>query len=531
MKTVSLILLMLIFQIMNIFGQERDRQPAVSGSFYPAGSERLRSELSGYFAGFDRPRDGVHVRAILVPHAGYVFSGHTAAAGFATIPSGAAYDNIFLIGVSHRYAFEGAAVFTSGNMVTPLGIVPVNGELGKKLQSTNRWFISKEEAHGPEHSLEVQLPFIQYRFRTVPTVVPVLIGTKNLNVIKAIASGLEPWFNDRNLFIISSDFSHYPSAEDAFRADRLVSDAIVKGDPEEFIRTIRKIESSGIENLATAMCGWPAGLVLLYLAHKSDGLVFRNVEYTNSGDSPRGSKDEVVGYNAIVLEGKTAARTGQEGTEYPSGADCVPDDDSRLSAASAAGASDRTGSQTEPFSLTGAEQETLFAIAREAISARLEQRKPSDVAAEKLTPRLNEPLGAFVTITIDGDLRGCIGRFTSHDPLWEVVSTMATEAAFSDPRFPALTKQEYPSIHLEISVLGPMRKVQSSKEIRIGQHGIYIKKGYRSGTLLPQVAEERRWTVEQFLGYCARDKAGIGWDGWKDQDAEIFVYEAYVFGE
>ena len=498
MKTVSLILVMLIFPLMNIFGQERDRQPVVSGSFYPAGSERLRSELAGYFAGFGEPRDGVHVRAILVPHAGYVFSGHTAAAGFAAIPSGATYDNIFLIGVSHRYAFEGAAVFTSGNLVTPLGTMKVNSELGRQLQSTNRWFIPKDEAHGPEHSLEVQLPFIQYRFKPVPPVVPVLIGTKNLNVLKAIAAGLEPWFNDRNLFIISSDFSHYPSAEDARRADRMVSDAIVKGDPEDFLRTVRNIESSGIENLATAMCGWPAGLVLLYLADKSEGLVFRNVEYTNSGDSPRGSSDEVVGYNAIVLEG-TAAK--------------------------------QTGSQPEPFSLTEAEQETLFAIAREAITARLEQRKPAAVAATKLTPRLREPLGAFVTITIDGDLRGCIGRFTSPDPLWEVVGTMVTEAAFSDPRFPALTKQEYPSIHIEISVLGPMNKVQSAKEIRIGQHGIYLKNGYRSGTLLPQVAEERGWTVEQFLGYCARDKAGIGWDGWKDRDTEIFVYEAYVFGE
>jgi AmmeMemoRadiSam system protein B/AmmeMemoRadiSam system protein A len=499
MKTVSLILVMLIFPLMNIFGQEHDRQPVVSGSFYPAGSERLRSELAGYFTGFGEPRAGVHVRAIIVPHAGYVFSGHTAAAGFAAIPSGATYDNIFLIGVSHRYAFEGAAVFTSGNLVTPLGTMKVNSELGRKLQSTNRWFIPKDEAHGPEHSLEVQLPFIQYRFKSVPPVVPVLIGTKNLNVLKAIAAGLEPWFNDRNLFIISSDFSHYPSAEDARRADGMVSDAIVKGDPEGFLRTVSTIESSGIENLATAMCGWPAGLVLLYLADKGDGLVFRNVEYTNSGDSPRGSSDEVVGYNAIVLEGRAQAA--------------------------------RTVSQSEPFSLTEEEQETLFATARESISARLDHRQPSAVAGTRLTPRLREPLGAFVTITIDGDLRGCIGRFTSPDPLWEVVGTMAEEAAFSDPRFPALTKKEYPSIHIEISVLGPMKKVQSADEIRIGKHGIYLKKGYRSGTLLPQVAEERGWTVEQFLGYCARDKAGIGWDGWKDRDTEIFVYEAYVFGE
>ena len=499
MKTVSLILIMLINPLMNIFGQERDRQPVVSGSFYPSGSERLRSELTGYFTSLGKPAPDAEVRAILVPHAGYVYSGHTAAAGFATIPAGTVYDNIFLIGVSHRYAFEGAAVFTSGNLVTPLGTLKVNRELGEKLKSTNKWFIEKDEAHGPEHSLEVQLPFIQHRFISTPEIVPILIGTRNTTVLKAIASGLQPWFNGNNLFVISSDFSHYPSGEDARRVDRMASDAFVKGDPDGFLRTIRSIESSGVENLATAMCGWPAGLVLLYLAEKSDFLVFRNVEYTNSGDSPGGSSDEVVGYNAIVLEKKPAASPSR--------------------------------SADEAFSLTAAERQTLLSIAREAISARLDKRKPTAVAELKLTPRLREPLGAFVTITKDGDLRGCIGRFTSAGPLWQVIGEMATEAAFSDSRFTSLTKAEYPSIHLEISVLGPMKKIQSVSEIKIGRHGIYLKQGYRSGTLLPQVAEERGWNVEQFLGYCARDKAGIGWDGWKNKDTEIFIYEAYVFGE
>ena len=501
MKTVSLILVMLIIPLMNIFGQGggRDRQPAVAGSFYPSGSDRLRSEVAGYFAAADEPLPGAQVRALIVPHAGYVYSGSTAAAGFAAVPADALYDNIFLIGVSHRYAFEGAAVFASGNLVTPMGTLKVNRELGEKLKATNKWFIEKDEAHGPEHSLEVQLPFIQYHFKNAPAVIPILIGTRNTSVLKAIASGLQPWFNDRNLFIISSDFSHYPSYEDACRVDKLASDAILKGDPDNFLKTIRSIEASGTENLATAMCGWPAGLVLLYLADNSDGLVIRNVGYTNSGDSPRGGRDEVVGYNAIVVENKTA-------------------DDKKASAAAA-------------FSLTAEERKTLLGIAREAISARLKGTSPAAVAPARLTAHLREPLGAFVTITKDGDLRGCIGRFTSTEPLWKVIGDMALEAAFGDPRFPDLTSAEYPAINLEISVLGPMKKINETSEIKIGKHGIYLKKGYRSGTLLPQVAEERGWSVEQFLGYCARDKAGIGWDGWKARDTEIFVYEAYVFGD
>lgn len=496
---------------MNIFGQGRDRQPAVAGSFYPSGSVQLRNELAGYFSGAGDPKPGAHVMALVVPHAGYVFSGQTAARGYASVPADAVYDNIFLIGVSHRYAFEGAAVFTSGDMVTPLGTVHVNREIGEKLMSVNKWFIEKDEAHGPEHSLEVQLPFIQYHFSNTPAIVPILIGTRNTTVLKAIASGLRPWFNDRNLFIISSDFSHYPSYEDARRVDRLASDAIVRGDPDNFLRTIRKIESSGTPNLATAMCGWPAGLVLLYLAADSDRVTFRNVGYSNSGDSPRGARDEVVGYNAIVAEKKAGAANTKDA------------ENKTVSREGASGG--------DYFVLTSEEKWTLLRIAREAIAARLKGSNQPAVPATKLTPRLTEPLGAFVTITKDGDLRGCIGRFTSPDPLYKVVAEMALEAAFDDPRFPALTSSEFSSVHLEISVLGPMKKINDISEIKIGKHGIYLKKGYRSGTLLPQVAQERGWNVEQFVGYCARDKARIGWDGWKDKDTEIFVYEAYVFGE
>ena len=529
MKTVSLILITLIIPLMNIFGQGRDRHPAVAGSFYPSSSDRLRNELGGYFNNAGEPKPGARVVALLVPHAGYVYSGRTAAQGFAAVPAEAIYDNIFLIGVSHRYAFEGAAVFTSGNMVTPLGTMQVNREIGQKLESTNKWFIEKDEAHGPEHSLEVQLPFIQYHFKNIPMIVPILIGTRNTTVLKAVASGLQPWFNDRNLFIISSDFSHYPSYEDACRVDRLASDAIVRGDPEGFLKTIRSIEASGTGNLATAMCGWPAGLVMLYLADKSEGVTIRNAGYSNSGDSPRGDRDEVVGYNAIVAEKKAVEGNKATAANRSEGGD-------RAAAANSSAAGNRNtagekASGAGEFTLTAEERRALLGIAREAVSAKLKGTRPATVPEASITERLRQPLGAFVTITMDGDLRGCIGRFTASDPLYKVVAAMALEAAFSDPRFPALTSAEYPAISLEISVLSPMKKVDDISEIKIGRHGIYLKNGYRSGTLLPQVAQERRWSVEQFLGYCARDKAGIGWDGWKDKDTEIFVYEAYVFGE
>jgi len=134
--------------------------------------------------------------------------------------------------------------------------------------------------------------------------------------------------------------------------------------------------------------------------------------------------------------------------------------------------------------------------------------------------------GAFVTIKIGGNLRGCIGRFISSDPLYEVVKASAISSAFEDPRFPPLTKEEYAKTDIEITVLGPLQEIAGPNEIILGKHGIYIKKDFRSGTMLPQVAIEQGWTVEQFLGYTSRDKAGLGWDGWKD--AELFVYEGVV---
>ena len=139
---------------------------------------------------------------------------------------------------------------------------------------------------------------------------------------------------------------------------------------------------------------------------------------------------------------------------------------------------------------------------------------------------LKKPMGAFVTLKINGALRGCIGRFLSSEPLYSVVSESAISSAFEDPRFSPLTKDEYKKTDIEITVIGPLKKINNINEIVLGKHGIYIKKGQRAGTMLPQVATENGWSLEEFLGYTSRDKAGLGWDGWKD--AEISIYEGVV---
>jgi hypothetical protein len=186
----------------------------------------------------------------------------------------------------------------------------------------------------------------------------------------------------------------------------------------------------------------------------------------------------------------------------------------------------------DSFSFTDTEKEQLFKIVKSSIRSRLYNEQKYLPDERSISSNLKKPMGAFVTLKINGSLRGCIGNFNmsgSPEPLFKVVSESAISSAFEDPRFSPLTKEEYKNTDIEITVLGPLKKISNINEIILGKHGIYIKKGSRAGTMLPQVATENGWTVEQFLGYTSRDKAGIGWDGWKD--AEIFIYEGVVLEE
>jgi hypothetical protein len=332
----------------------------------------------------------------------------------------------------------------------------------------------------------------------MPPIVPVIIGTDDEKTVKKIAEALRPWFTPENLFIISSDFSHYPAYKDAVETDNMTAKSIMSGSPKTFLSTLSKNASKQIPGLVTSMCGWTSGLTLLNLAEGDNNLEIKLVDYSNSGDSPNAGKDEVVGYNAIVMI------------------------DKKQNEATAQGA-------TSSFSFTENEKKQLFNIARGSIQAKLNGNNKFVIDEKTISENLKKPLGAFVTLKINGALRGCIGRFISSESLFSVVQESAISSAFEDPRFSQLTKDEYKKTDIEITVIGPLKKINSIKEIVLGKHGIYIKKDNRAGTMLPQVAIENGWTVEEFLGFTSRDKAGLGWDGWKD--AELFIYEGVVLEE
>jgi len=337
----------------------------------------------------------------------------------------------------------------------------------------------------------VQLPFLQYWLKKPFKIVPIIIGTQTESTVHEIANELKPYFNNENLFVISSDFSHYPTYEGALDADKATGNAISLNSPEEFLKTIKLNDTKKLTGLVTSCCGWSSVLTLLYLSSKTPGITINHIQYQNSGDSPYGDHSRVVGYHAFTFVRES-----------------IP--------------TEKSG-----FNLSDKEKAQLLLLARTTIEYKLKNKDYNPT--ESFSENLKSNCGAFVTLHKKGSLRGCIGRFITNEPLYVVVQQMALAAAFEDTRFSPVKPGEMDDIDIEISVLTPLKRINSIDEFEYGKQGIYIKKGYRTGTFLPQVADETRWTKEEFLGHCAQDKAGIGWDGWKD--AELYTYEALVFGE
>ena len=472
--------------------QEPTVRPATqAGRFYEGNAQRLGAEVDSLLAVHAKDRQLEGLAALIVPHAGYYFSGNVAAAAYAAIPDTAHYKRIFLLGPSHHVWVDGASVNTEADYyATPLGEVKVDVETARQLVAADSVFSYQPEAHDREHCLEVQLPFLQRRLGEVPPIVPIIISTNDFLKLKRIAEALKPYLTKENLFVVSSDFSHYPSYEDAYEVDAKTGKAVESGDVERFIQTLEENARSGKRNLATSACGELAIATLLLMMEGKYEV--KHLLYQNSGDIDNHDHSRVVGYHAFAIKSLSPNK----------------------------GKGDATG-----FSLSDDEKRMLKDIALTSIKDSL-NGKPI-VYHPTLTSNLASKCGAFVSLHKQGRLRGCIGHFGEDVPLHEIVAKMARAAAFEDPRFMPLRKDELDDTDIEISVLTPMRRIQSLDEFELHRHGIYIRKGYHSGTFLPQVADEVNWTKEEFVGHCAQDKAGIGWDGWKD--AELYVYEAIVF--
>ncbi|HAQ64265.1 MAG TPA: TIGR00296 family protein [Bacteroidales bacterium] len=464
---------------------EEIRPPAVAGQFYPSSPGSLKDSIERLFAKTTpSPEENGYLRALIVPHAGYQYSGTTAAQAFSLIPDDRNFDRFFLIGNSHQSTYNGAAVFKGKGFATPLGVVPCDDIIAEELSRLGN-FSFGSEIHQYEHSLEVMVPFLQYKLNYNYKIVPILMGTDNPAICRQVAEVLSPWFTKDNLFIISTDCSHYPNAANALKTDRITARLIAAGNIDDLYEWLRSVKLRDDPALVTALCGAGAVMTLMHLCSINSTGKLKPVQYSHSGMASPDKSSRVVGYQAMAAWED----------EYS-------------------------------FNLSETDKTQLLEIAFQSIQGKL-KRQPQELNKEKLSEALKTPRGAFVSIYLKGKLHGCIGRIESAEPLWEVVKQMAVEAAFNDFRFKPISKAELPELTIEISILTPLRQISSPAEFEPGRHGIYIKKGHNTGTFLPQVALTTGWNRYEMLNHCSEQKAGLAPDGWKT--AELYVYEAIVF--
>lgn len=474
-------------------GSLQNRKPYAAGRFYTDKPVELRNQLQQLFSKAVQRKAGNTPLAILAPHAGYVYSGEVAASAFNQIDPNRKFERIFIIGSSHTATFKGASVYCTGHYETPLGIVEVDFNLVRQLVAENEILKDYPEPHLYEHSLEVQLPFLQVHLKTDFKIVPVIIGSSTVETAKKLAAVFKPFLNEKNLFVISSDFSHYPEYEDARKADRATAEAIQTNKASKLLAALEGNECKNISGLATSLCGWSSVLTLLYMTEQMPDISVDLIQYKNSGDSVYGDKDRVVGYYAIsFFRGKPEK-------------------------------------QQDEFSISDADKAYLIKLAHETISAYINTGTVPEIDPTKLSATVKSLRGAFVTLYKNGILSGCIGHFEANRPFWEIVQSMAVAAATQDFRFSRVQPDELSQIKIEVSALTPLKRIKSADEFILGKHGIYMKQGDSTGTFLPKVAASTGWNKDEFLGHCAQDKAGLGWFGWKT--AELYTYEALVFGE
>jgi len=408
------------------------KEPSVAGTFYPADTKELQNMVEEFLSKAEKIHNEGRPIALISPHAGYVFSGQVAAYGYKEI-KGSDINKIILIGPSHRVGFKGASIYTKGSFRTPLGNIKINEKLAGSLLNENADVKFYPEAYEKEHSLEVQLPFLQTVLKEF-TIVPILVGSPTRQTFEHLTSRLAEILDDNTLLVVSTDLSHYHDYLVAKEMDSKVIAAIERLSVIDIERLLRTGEAE--------LCGGYPVLIALEVARRggaNTGVLFK---YANSGDVT-GDRGKVVGYASI-------------------------------------------GIYRSP--LTGEEKKELLSLARNAITEYVTNGKV--IEAEMKNPKLKADGAVFVTIKRNGSLRGCIGHVQPVMPLYQSVIKNAVAACSSDHRFPPMKKDELKDMDIEISILSPLEPLKDVKNIQIGRHGLVIVKGMQSGLLLPQVAQE-----------------------------------------
>jgi len=465
------------------------RAPAVAGSFYPANPAELQATVDRLLARATPPAISDPIVALISPHAGYPYAGAVEAQSYALL-KGRHYGRVIIIAPSHYDGFSFASIYDGNAYVTPLGAIPVDKEFAAKLARLSPQIKLSSRGHTPvgqqgEHSLEVQLPFLQRALGQFK-LVPIVMGEQDYDLCRALGVALAKAMQGSTdtLIVASSDLSHFHPYDDAVKLDTKFLNAVQAWDYLSMSRNL--------DNRTWEACGGGPIIAAMIAAERLGATEARLLKYANSGDvaPPR---DRVVGYGALALLRAPVQEV-----------------------------------KPKPYSLTTKEKQELLRIARQAVETAVRTRKIYEPPAPQSAALLEER-GAFVTLNQRGQLRGCIGYGAANKPLYLTVRDVAIFAALRDNRFPPVTPSELNSLEYEISVLSPFRHVRDVKEIQLGRHGLVLRKGYNEGYFLPQVPVEQHWDRDTYLQEIGL-KAGLSRHAWKDDGADLFLFTALVFG-
>ena len=462
----------------NCEGKEYRASPH-AGTWYPGTKQELGKMIKTYL---DGARAKVHgeVFGLVSPHAGYIYSGPVAAFAYKQI-EGMRFDDVIIIGPSHRHGFYGASVDMMAGRKTPLGSIDFDLELANRIAGQDKSIGYEPAAHAAEHSVEIQMPFLQAVLEDFKAV-EIVMGTQDYKTCEMLSQAITSAAKGKKILVIaSSDLSHYHSHEEAKVLDNLIVEAVAQYDPELLYNRLRtdSCEACGAGPIITAML----------VAQNLGATKSKPLYYATSGDIT-GDHSQVVGYMAAAFYKVEDVTIGID------------------------------------LGFKAKEKEKLKEIALTSIESAVQGKKPTEPTG--ITSKLKEPFGVFVTINKHGNLRGCIGRIIGDQPLYLSCQQMARAAALEDPRFPPVTPGELKDLDIEISVLTPLQKIEEKEDIVIGRDGLLIRKGMYSGLLLPQVAAEYGWDVDEFLAQTCM-KAGLPVDSLKSKDTEIYRFSAEVF--
>lgn len=475
------------------------RQPAVDGSWYPKDSKKLANYLTELFQQKtvnSFPKNPSPIRALIVPHAGYVFSGATAAAAFKPL-MGKHYQRVVVLGPAHRKRFLGLSIPDFTHYKTPLGEIPLDLEaIQGVLHQPDIHSIT--DAHTQEHSIEMTLPLLQTALAPGWKLIPILVGSVDQENFSQVAQHIKPLLDEKTLLVVSGDFTHYGPNYGfmPFPNDQLTADNINKLDQGALEKIFARDAEGFIEyRTKTGITACAFGPITLLLHLLPTETQFHLIHYQTSG-TLTGDYTNSVSYVSVVIT-----------------------------------SDDPIHNNTTDSTLSSQEMILLHEMARRALD--VATLGSTAIQTEKianeflLSERFQKPSGAFVTLKKHGYLRGCIGFIEPIKPLYQAIIENAVNAALRDHRFRAVKHQELADLEVEISVLSPMVEVDSYKDFKVGYHGIVLSKQGRKAVFLPEVAVEQKWNREQTLEALSQ-KAGLPKDAWKKGTLfKVFTSQVY----